>query len=216
MEQLSTHFRFMRKALEVGQKALDEKEVPVGCVFVHRGKVIAEGSNKTNETLCGTRHAEFEGISQIVSTNPNSYKDILKETDLYVTVEPCIMCASALRQLQIKRVFFGCGNDRFGGNGSVLSLQIDQAEVESFPRGYCCYPGILNREAVMLLRKFYLLENDSAPQPTTKKTRNLIEDEFPRIEYKNYLTRNQFVEMFGEGRVGIYDSGGDGFIEESS
>ncbi|KAK4975642.1 tRNA(adenine34) deaminase [Elasticomyces elasticus] len=67
----------------------------------------------------GTRHAEFIALSQIMSKYPLS---VLHETDLYVTVEPCIMCASALRQFGIRSVYFGCANDRFGGAGGVMSI----------------------------------------------------------------------------------------------
>lgn len=67
----------------------------------------------------GTRHAEFLAISEMLLSYP---KSALKSTDLYVTVEPCIMCASALRQYQIRSVYFGCANDRFGGTGGVLNI----------------------------------------------------------------------------------------------
>ncbi len=69
--------------------------------------------------LKGTRHAEFIAINSVLGEYQSS---ILRETDLYVTVEPCIMCASALRQYQIRAVYFGCSNDRFGGTGGVLSI----------------------------------------------------------------------------------------------
>ena len=69
--------------------------------------------------LKGTRHAELIAINSILSEYQSS---VLHETDLYVTVEPCIMCASALRQYQIRAVYFGCSNDRFGGTGGVLSV----------------------------------------------------------------------------------------------
>ncbi|KAG6825301.1 tRNA(adenine34) deaminase, partial [Arthromyces matolae] len=72
-----------------------------------------------------TRHAELEAIDCILadkSLTPVITKYPLSTTTLYVTVEPCIMCASALRQMGIKEVFFGCGNDRFGGCGSVLGV----------------------------------------------------------------------------------------------
>ena len=67
----------------------------------------------------GTRHAEFIGINSILKHYPLS---IFHETDLYVTVEPCIMCAAALRQYGIRAVYFGCSNDKFGGTGGVLSI----------------------------------------------------------------------------------------------
>jgi tRNA-specific adenosine deaminase 2 len=72
-----------------------------------------------------TRHAELEAIDGILSDKqltPTVYKYPLSSTTLYVTVEPCMMCASALRQMGIKEVYYGCGNDRFGGCGSVLGV----------------------------------------------------------------------------------------------
>ena len=72
----------------------------------------------------GTRHAELVALESILQTHPPS---VLQKTDLYVTVEPCIMCASALRQLQIRAVYFGCGNEKFGGNGTVLSVHSEYA-----------------------------------------------------------------------------------------
>ena len=67
----------------------------------------------------GTRHAEFIAITSILQSYAPS---IFHRTDLYVTVEPCIMCASALRQYGIRKVYYGCSNDRFGGTGGVLSI----------------------------------------------------------------------------------------------
>lgn len=67
----------------------------------------------------GTKHAEFLAIDEMLRQYPRS---ALRKTDLYVTVEPCVMCASALRQYQIRGVYFGCGNERFGGTGSILTL----------------------------------------------------------------------------------------------
>jgi len=75
--------------------------------------------NDTNRSLNGTRHAEFVAIEQILTEHPMS---ILHETVLYVTVEPCVMCASALRQYGIKAVYYGCANDKFGGTGGVMNI----------------------------------------------------------------------------------------------
>jgi tRNA-specific adenosine deaminase 2 len=70
----------------------------------------------------GTRHAELEAIDEILLKYPAS---VFHETSLYVTVEPCIMCAAALRELGIQSVYFGCWNERFGGTGSILSIHED-------------------------------------------------------------------------------------------
>ena len=67
----------------------------------------------------GIRHAEFLAIDETLKKHPPS---IFPEVDVYVTVEPCIMCASALRQLRIRSVYYGCANERFGGTGGVLSI----------------------------------------------------------------------------------------------
>ncbi len=87
---------------------------------------------------------------------------------LYVTVEPCIMCAAALSELNIGKVVYGCGNDRFGGNGSVLSIH-------QHPKyfNYVASSGHSKNEAITLLRKFYLRENDNAPIPKKKTNRSL-------------------------------------------
>lgn len=105
--------------VQQAELALTSDETPVGCVFVKDGEIIGRGMNETNRTLNGTRHAEFVAIAGILSKNPIS---ILNETDLYVTVEPCVMCASMLRQYGIRAVYFGCWNERFGGTGGVLNM----------------------------------------------------------------------------------------------
>jgi len=138
--------------------------------------------NATNRTLNGTRHAEFMAIASILS-EPSSpppsspshflvnqdithssapgqkrkYKpSIIKECDLYVTVEPCIMCASLLRQYGIKKVYYGASNERFGGTGGVLNIHSDPG-VEP---GYEVSGGWLREEAILLLRRFYVRENE--------------------------------------------------------
>jgi tRNA-specific adenosine deaminase 2 len=143
--------------------------------------------NATNRTLNGTRHAELVAIASILSSraasppspppsnnqstshpcsNPTPAPpqkrysaSILQECDLYVTVEPCIMCASLLRQYRIRRVFYGASNERFGGTGGVLRIH-EGEEGEGGPeRGYGVSGGWLREEAIMLLRRFYVQEN---------------------------------------------------------
>ncbi|KAK9483689.1 cytidine deaminase-like protein [Lipomyces starkeyi] len=184
------HHDFMKSALRMANLAFESDEVPVGCVYVHDGKIIAEGMNDTNRSLCGTRHAEFLGIEKILETNPAS---IFEETDLYVTVEPCVMCASALRQLKIRAVYFGCANDRFGGCGSVLRVNSDPG-VE---RPFAAYPGFYREEAIMLLRRFYLQENEKAPTPKTKKSRELKTD-FSPLDLGKYVPRGEIEKLYGK------------------
>ncbi|KAF2673967.1 cytidine deaminase-like protein [Microthyrium microscopicum] len=166
------HEGFMKEAIAMADLALRSDETPVGCVFVHKGEIIGRGMNHTNKTLNGTRHAEFVALAEILQTHAPA---ILKETDLYVTVEPCIMCASALRQFNIRCVYFGCFNDRFGGTGGVLRIHED----ENVDPPYPAFPGIFRDDAIMLLRKFYIQENEKAPEPKQKKTRELKTEIIP-------------------------------------
>ena len=127
------HIQFMREALSMGQIALEKCEIPVGCVIVdhYGGKhtIIARGSNQTNESRNGTRHAEIVAVESLFTSDAyqprhdlDISKGLLSDCDLYVTCEPCIMCAAALSKLGIRMVYFGCHNERFGGNGSILSV----------------------------------------------------------------------------------------------
>lgn len=144
-------------ALNQAEEALQAKEIPVGCVLVHNGKVVAVGRNRTNEGRNATLHAEFDALRHLLpdrthaeapelvrpfTPQQHDESDVedgkprdasvprprkiwdtpLKGVCLYVTVEPCIMCASAMRQVGIEKVFYGCANDRFGGCGGVQNI----------------------------------------------------------------------------------------------
>ncbi|GLJ14028.1 hypothetical protein SUGI_0224220 [Cryptomeria japonica] len=118
----------MEAAMEEARRALSQMEVPVGCVIVEKGQIIARGSNATNQTRNATRHAEMEAIDSLIYLCRAAHLTQQQVTqrfaacELYVTCEPCIMCASALAVLGIRRVFYGCANDRFGGCGSVMEM----------------------------------------------------------------------------------------------
>ncbi|KAL4785847.1 cytidine deaminase-like protein [Aspergillus varians] len=177
---------FMEQAFGMARKALDTGETPVGCVLVYENRIVGRGMNDTNRSMNGTRHAEFIAIREMLRSYP---KSALRSTDLYVTVEPCVMCAAALRQYQIRKVYYGCGNERFGGTGSILSLHSDYAIDPPYP----VYGGLHRKEAIMLLRRFYIQENEKgmpcvrtttcyeenllltaiAPKPRPKKNREL-------------------------------------------
>ncbi|KAK7233596.1 dCMP-type deaminase [Aureococcus anophagefferens] len=116
---------WMRRALELAEDAVAEQgEVPVGCVFVNDNNVeIASAANETNEAMCATRHAELVAIDGALKHSAARGQPLdWTRCALYVTCEPCIMCASALSQLGIAKCYFGCRNDKFGGCGSILSL----------------------------------------------------------------------------------------------
>ncbi|CAI7568852.1 unnamed protein product [Penicillium manginii] len=162
----SRHGYFMKQALAMGEKALATGETPVGCVLVYNDKIVGSGMNDTNRSMNGTRHAEFLAIAEMLQTYP---KSAIRETDLYVTVEPCIMCSAALRQYGIRSVFVGTHNVRFGGVGGVLTIHSDKSIDPPYP----VYVGLYRKEAITLLRQFYIQENEKAPNPRPKKNRAL-------------------------------------------
>ncbi|KAG2204211.1 hypothetical protein INT46_004584 [Mucor plumbeus] len=173
---------FMKEALVVAQEAYDNLEVPVGCVFVLGNEtIIAKGRNKPNESYNSrqaTRHAEIEAIDIILKEHDRL---IFENVDLYVTVEPCVMCASALRQIGIRHVYYGCGNDKFGGNGSVFNINSDSRLNTIQSKGYPSEGGYFHEEAILMLRKFYIRENKHAPIPRKKSNRVLKTDIIPNI-----------------------------------
>ncbi|KAH6915490.1 tRNA specific adenosine deaminase [Coprinopsis sp. MPI-PUGE-AT-0042] len=171
---MDQHIAWMKEAMEMAEEALSAGEVPVGCVFVRDDRIIAKARNRTNELRNATRHAELEAIDTILADavlTPEVKEYPLASTTLYVTVEPCIMCASALRQMGIKEVFYGCGNERFGGCGSVLG--VNQELPHPKHPSYKATGGYLREEAIMVLRRFYITENTNAPNPRSKANRVL-------------------------------------------
>lgn len=156
----------MSDALENGRMANEQKEVPVGCVFVYRNEIIAYGANLVNRTKNATRHAEFICIDQVLDyckQNNLMHSDVFKEISVIVTVEPCIMCAAALHQLNVKEIIFGCVNDRFGGT-TVLNV------FEMLRSNVTLQGDVRADEAMELLKEFYKGENPSAPISKKRKS----------------------------------------------
>lgn len=177
------HLNWMREAMTMAEEALAHSEVPVGCVFVRKNSIIARARNRTNELRNASRHAELEAIDLILADKeltPEPTRYPLADTVLYVTVEPCIMCACALRQLGIKEVFYGCENDKFGGCGSVLG--VNASVRHPVHPSYQATGGYLRDEAIMILRRFYVTENTNAPVPKQKTSRVLKTEIPPKIQ----------------------------------
>ena len=110
---------FMGEALRQARKAWEEDEVPVGAVIVHEGRIIARACNQIEMLKDATAHAEMLAITQAESVLGDWR---LNECDLYVTKEPCPMCAGALVHVRMKRVVFGCPSPKDGAGGSLLQL----------------------------------------------------------------------------------------------
>ncbi|XP_063773552.1 tRNA-specific adenosine deaminase 2 isoform X2 [Pseudophryne corroboree] len=161
---------WMDKAFQMAQVALDNGEVPVGCLMVHDKQIVGQGRNEVNETKNATRHAEMVAIDQVLDwcrKNGKNSAQVFENTILYVTVEPCIMCAGALRLLQIPLVVYGCNNERFGGCGSVLDIAGNN--IPNTGAQFKCIDGYKANKAVEMLKNFYRQENPNAPRSKVRK-----------------------------------------------
>lgn len=114
---------FMRRCLELGRKAMDAGDAPVGSVIVIGGKIIAEGIEAVESKLDPTSHAEIEAVR--TACEKLSSLD-LRSATLYTNVEPCVMCAYAIRQTGIHTVIFGISNNEVGGVNSKFPVLTDQ------------------------------------------------------------------------------------------
>lgn len=108
---MENDIRYMQLALVEAQKAFAMGEVPVGCVIVADGQVVGRGHNLTETLADVTAHAEMQAITAAANTLGGKY---LSQCTLYVTVEPCVMCAGAIGWAQVKRVVFGAGDEKRG------------------------------------------------------------------------------------------------------
>ncbi|KAK3749298.1 hypothetical protein QZH41_020081 [Actinostola sp. cb2023] len=175
--------RWMDTAIALAKDALSAGEVPVGCIMVYNDEIIGQGRNEVNETKNATRHAELVAIDQVrqwCQVQDLHDKMVFPSTSLYVTVEPCIMCSAALRFVGMRKVVFGCANERFGGCGSILTVHSDEYQNRSHvlvDQGLVpgepiqCILGIHADVAVKLLKEFYKGENPNAPNPKDKSKR---------------------------------------------
>lgn len=156
---------WMHVALREAEKSLKSGEVPVGCLFIYKDKVIATGSNTVNETRNATRHAEINCIDKVLifsKVNKLDYKKVFQEVDVVVTVEPCIMCTSALYQLRVRSIIYGCANDRFGGCKSVFDVP------KMYSSEITVKGGVEEEKAMSLLKEFYKGVNPNAPESKVK------------------------------------------------
>ncbi len=140
--------KFMKEALKEAQKAYQKKEVPVGAVIVKDGKIIARAHNIKEEKNDTTKHAEILAISK-ASKKLQSWR--LTDCEMYVTLEPCSMCAGACIGARIKKVYIGTMDLKTGSCGSVLNLLEDY----TFNHKVELQTGILQKECEELLKKFF-------------------------------------------------------------
>ena len=152
-----TDEEMMREALRLARKAFDKEEVPVGAVVVRDGKIIARAFNQVEMLKDATAHAEMLAITEAEAA-VGDWR--LNDCDLYVTKEPCPMCAGALVHVRIRRVIFGCPDPRGGAAGGLINLlQMPGLNHRCETTG-----GILQLECASLLQAFFR-EKRSEPLP---------------------------------------------------
>ena len=147
-EASGTDEKFMRQAIKQAKKAYALDETPIGCVIVHEGKVIGRGYNRRNTDKGPLAHAEITAIRK-ASRKIGDWR--LEECTLYVTLEPCQMCAGAIIQARIPRVVVGCMNPKAGCAGSVLNL----LHVERFNHQAELTTGVLEEECSGMMKQFF-------------------------------------------------------------
>ena len=141
------HQDYMEQALALAREAAAHGEVPVGCVIVKDGKVIGRGRNRREEKQAVSSHAEMEAMAQ-ANARLGTWR--LDGCELYVTLEPCPMCAGAILNARIPRVFYGARDPAFGACGGVLNLFM-----EDFPHRPALVGGILGEECRAVLADFF-------------------------------------------------------------
>lgn len=139
---------FMKQALRQAKKAYDIGDVPIGCVIVHEDKVIARGYNKRNKQKTTLAHAELLAIKK-ASKVLGDWR--LEECTIYVTLEPCQMCAGAIVQARIPKVVIGSMNPKAGCAGSVLNL----LEMKEFNHQVDITYGVLQEPCSEILTSFF-------------------------------------------------------------
>ena len=138
---------FMEQALALAREAGLAGEVPVGCVIVREGVVVGRGRNRREEKQAASSHAEMEAIAQ-ANESLGSWR--LDGCELYVTLEPCPMCAGAILNARISRVWYGARDPAFGACGGVLNLFM-----ENFPHPPAVVGGVLGEACRRVLSDFF-------------------------------------------------------------
>ena len=141
------HEDYMREALSLAREAAQEGEVPVGCVIVKDGEIIGRGRNRREELQRTSSHAEMEAIAQ-ANERLRSWR--LDGCTLYVTLEPCPMCAGAIINARVPVVVYGAKEPNFGSCGSVLNLF-----EERYGHHPAIYGGVLEDDCAAALRAFF-------------------------------------------------------------
>ncbi|MBI4372134.1 MAG: nucleoside deaminase [Candidatus Omnitrophica bacterium] len=152
---MSVHETFMREALKEAKKAFDKGEIPVGAVIVFQNKVIARAHNQMDLLHDPTAHAEMIAITQAAdflrSGGGENHRGSLEKTSIYVTVEPCPMCAGALVTSHCENLIFGAKDTKAGASGSLYHITQD----DRLNHRLNVISGVLEEESKFLLQEFF-------------------------------------------------------------
>jgi tRNA(adenine34) deaminase len=143
------NYKFMFSALQEAEKALEIDEVPVGAIVVHENKIIGRGYNQVERLKDPTAHAEMIAITA-AANHLSDWR--LTACDIYVTLEPCVMCTGALLAARINSIYFSAFDSKFGACGSLYNL----AEEGKYNHKIKIFSGIYSLESEKLLKDFFL------------------------------------------------------------
>ena len=150
------HTDYMREALMLAREAYEAGEVPVGCVIVKDNRIVGRGRNRREEKQSALSHAELEAIADACETL-GGWR--LKGTRLYVTLEPCPMCAGGIISARIPEIYYGAKDEGFGACGSILNLF-----EENFRHHPKIVGHILEEECKELLQTFFTQVREKSPE----------------------------------------------------
>jgi tRNA(adenine34) deaminase len=145
---MEVHSNWMKYALKEAEKAFDGKEVPVGCIIVYENRIIAKAYNQVEMLTDPTAHAEMMALTSAFDALKSKQ---LKGCSMYVTLEPCSMCAGALVLAKLENLYFGAYDNKTGACGSVLNITNNNHLNHSIN----VYGGILDAECSSLIKSFF-------------------------------------------------------------
>jgi tRNA(adenine34) deaminase len=140
--------QYMLEALKEAEKALEKDEVPVGCVVVHKGSIIGRGHNQVEMLKDPTAHAEMLALTSAAGSLNSKW---LNESSVYVTIEPCSMCAGAMVLARVKSLFYGADDPKTGACGSVFDI----AHNKKLNHRIKVTKGVLKTDCADLVKEFF-------------------------------------------------------------
>ena len=153
---------FMKRAIELAKECSQFDEVPIGAVVVKDGKIIAESGNRKERDNCAISHAEILAIQKATAVVGNWW---LEDCDMYVTLEPCAMCAMAMINSRIRNLYFGAYDEKTGACGSKVNI----FEKDLFNHNIDVKGGLLKEECGALLTAFFKNKREQQKAKKTEK-----------------------------------------------